>query len=114
MDRTLNLVDKSVDSVLSPLQPHKSRTIAVDTRADDVLGVALMNASELQSWRKALGISREDAAAALGLSLTGFLNQLYGHRPVSRQTERLAAFVAANHLALRPGEKIVYDAENSH
>jgi hypothetical protein len=74
-----------------------------------------MNASDLQAWRSSVGLSRQDAAEALGLSLSGFLNQLYGHRPVSRQTERLAAFVQQNHAALSPGEQIIYrNPENSH
>jgi hypothetical protein len=45
--------------------------------------------SELKARLDRLGVTRREAAAALGLTLRGLYHQMSGERPVSRQTELL-------------------------
>lgn len=55
--------------------------------------LAPMTARDLQNWRNRLNLSNHEAADALCLSLSGFLKQIYGQRPVSKRTARLAETV---------------------
>ena len=48
-----------------------------------------MQGSELKARLDRLGVTRREAAAALGLTLRGLYHQMSGERPVSRQTELL-------------------------
>ena len=52
-----------------------------------------MDKAEFQRRIKRLGLTREEAADRLGLSLPGFEHQYYGRRPITRQTELLLAYV---------------------
>ncbi len=50
-----------------------------------------MTAQELKDWRDRLLLTNQEAAALLALTQQAFLDQLYGHRPVSPRTEQLAS-----------------------
>jgi len=52
-----------------------------------------MDKAEFQRRIKRLGLTREEAADRLGLSLPGFEHQYYGRRPITRQTELLLGYV---------------------
>ena len=52
-----------------------------------------MDKAEFQRRIKRLGLTREEAADRLGLSLPGFEHQYYGRRPITRQTELLLRYV---------------------
>jgi len=52
-----------------------------------------MQAAELEAWQKRLRFSDKRAAAAIGLSLSGYRKQCGGERPVSLQTELLTRYV---------------------
>jgi hypothetical protein len=58
-----------------------------------------MTGADLKGWRDRLGLSNEQGAAIVALGIRGFLNQLYGRRPVSPQTERLCR-IAEDRLPL--------------
>ena len=52
-----------------------------------------MTSAELKAWRDRLKFSNREAADRLALSLQGFLDQLYGHRIVSRRTAAMAELI---------------------
>jgi hypothetical protein len=52
-----------------------------------------MDKAEFQRRIKRLGLTREEAANRLGLSLPGFEHQYYGRRPITRQTELLLGYL---------------------
>ena len=57
-----------------------------------------MTGDDLRALAKQLGYTRAEMAAALGLSLRGYMNQLYGDRPVSGQTARIAELLAQQNI----------------
>lgn len=48
-----------------------------------------MTPEALKSWRDGHLLTNREAAEMLGLTTQAFLDQIYGHRPVSGRTERL-------------------------
>lgn len=52
-----------------------------------------MTSAELKAWRNRLNLTNQEAADRLALSLQGFLDQLYGHRQVSRRTAAMAELI---------------------
>lgn len=65
-----------------------------------------MTKDQLRMWMERMGYENtkdghQAAASALGLTISGFRNQLYGHRPVSAQTDKIAW------LLLRLGKEIL-------
>jgi hypothetical protein len=52
-----------------------------------------MDAQELRQWIERRGLSHEEAARLLALSIQGLRKQLYGVRRVGPQTERIVALI---------------------
>ncbi len=52
-----------------------------------------MTGADLKAWRDRLHMTNQQAADRLALTLQGFLDQLYGHRVVSKRTAQLTALV---------------------
>lgn len=52
-----------------------------------------MTSAELKAWRNRLGLTNQEAADRLALSLQGFLDQLYGHRIPSKRTAAMAELI---------------------
>lgn len=54
-----------------------------------------MTPTQLAEWVRARGLTQAEAATLLGLTRNGLQRQLYGERPVSRQTERIVELLTS-------------------
>lgn len=52
-----------------------------------------MTGADLKAWRDRLDLTNAEAAWYLGLTVQGWYDQLYGHRPVSERTAHLCRVI---------------------
>src|SRR5215467_13722312 len=60
----------------------------------------VMTPQELREWRKALDLTQEDAARALGVTLRGYAKWEAGHAPIAERVRLAAQMYLRRHRSI--------------